>query len=59
MLNAIKELKTENDLVKNENSQLKEKLTALTERQSAIEDMLLALSTNLPKEKLVKLGISQ
>jgi len=56
MIEAIKELKSENDLVKSENSQLKEKLATLTERQSAIEEMLLALSTDLPLEKLVKLG---
>ena len=58
MLNAIKELKAENDIVKSENSQLKEKIVALSDRQSAIEDMLIALSTDLPKEKLVKLNDS-
>ena len=56
MIEAIKELKSENDLVKSENSQLKEELATLTERQSSIEEMLLALSTDLPLEKLVKLG---
>jgi len=33
-----------------------EELIAMKDRQSAIEDMLLALSTDLPKEKLVNLG---
>ena len=47
----IEELKAENDTVKAENEQLRKKLTALTDRQKAIEDMLLALSTDLPKEK--------
>jgi len=55
LVEAVKELKTENDSVKDENKMLKDKLTALSERQSAIEDILLALSTYLPKEKLAKL----
>ncbi len=61
MLNAIKEqqaqieeLKAENDAFKEENEQLMEKLTALADRQEALENMFLALSTNRPKEKLVK-----
>ncbi len=41
---AIKELKIENN-------QLKEKLVALTGRQEALEEMFLAISTGLPKEK--------
>ncbi len=41
---AIKELKTENN-------QLKEKLAALAGRQEALEEMFLAISTDLPKEK--------
>lgn len=41
---AIKELKVENN-------QLKEKLAALTGRQEALEEMFLAISTGLQKEK--------
>ena len=55
LVEAFKELKVENDVVKNENEQLREKLALLSERQSAIEDMLLALSTDLPKDKLASL----
>ncbi len=54
LLEAVKELKVENDTVKAENEQLREKLTALADRQEAIEDMFLAISTNLSKDKLVK-----
>ena len=54
LVEAVKELKVENDTIKAENTQLKEKLTALTDRQEAIEDMLLAISTSLQNEKLVK-----
>ena len=43
-----------NNSVKDENKILKDKLTAFSDRQSAIEEMLLALLTDLPKEKLVK-----
>ncbi len=46
LVEAVKELKAEND-------QLKNKLTAFETRQAVIEDMLLAISTDLPKEKLV------
>jgi hypothetical protein len=56
LVDAIKELKAENDVAKSENRQLKLELLALKDRQSSIEDMLLALSTDLPKEKLVKFG---
>ncbi len=42
---AIKELK-------DENNQLKEKLTALAKRQENLEEMLLAISTSLQNEKL-------
>ena len=61
LLEAVKELKAENDTVKNdnaalkaENKQLKDTLTVLAARQETFEDMFLAISTNLPKEKLVK-----
>jgi hypothetical protein len=43
------------DTVKQENAQLKEELLALKDRQKSFEDMFLALSTDLPKEKLAKL----
>ncbi len=52
---AIQELKAENDTIKMEIEQLKENLLAMNERQSAVEDMLFALSTAYSKEKLVKL----
>ncbi len=48
LVEAVKELKAEND-------NLRETLTAMADRQKSIEDMLLALSTNLSEEKLVKL----
>lgn len=53
---TIRKLKNDNETVKAENEQLKEKLAALADRQVIIEEILLALSTNLPKEKLVKLN---
>jgi hypothetical protein len=53
VIEAVKELKAENDIVKNNNDQLRKELLALKDKQEAIEDMLLALSTNLHKEKLV------
>lgn len=56
LIEAVKELKTENDVAKSENTQLRQELLALKSRQAAIEDMLLALSTDLPKEKLAKLS---
>ena len=52
------ELKAQYKTVMNENRELKDKLAALSDRQSAIEDMLLALTTDLPKEKVVKLDTS-
>ncbi len=69
-VNAIKELKTENDTIKEsvmtikeenktlkaENEHLRNALASLTDRQTALEDMFLAISTTLPKEKLVKLS---
>ncbi len=62
MLNAIKEqqaqieqLKAENNTVKSENEQLKGKLLSMGTRLDTIETMFIAISTNLPKEKLVKL----
>ncbi len=62
-VNAIKELKTEIDTVKEENKtlkaeneQLRNTLASLTDRQTALEDVFLSISTVLPKEKLVKLG---
>ena len=58
LIEAVKELKDKNDVVKSENIQLKDKLAALSDRQSAIEDMLLALTTDLSKEKVVKLDTS-
>ncbi len=44
---AIKELK-------DENNQLKEELTALADRQKTLEEIFLAISANLQNEKLVK-----
>ncbi len=41
--------------LKSENEQLREKLTALADRQDTFEAMYLAISTTLPKEKLVNL----
>ncbi len=55
LVEAVKELKAENETVKTENEQLREKFAALADRQNAIEDMLLALSTDLQKEKLAML----
>lgn len=59
IIKAVQEVKEENKTLTTENGQLREKLEALTDRQVALEDMLLVLSTDLPKEKLVKLRISQ
>ncbi|MCP4259042.1 MAG: hypothetical protein GY774_16275 [Planctomycetes bacterium] len=70
IIKAVKELKTENDTIKEsvmtikeenktlkaENEQLRNALASLTDRQTALEDMFLSNSTALPKEKLVKLG---
>ena len=56
---VTKKQQEEIEQLKNENIQLKGTLTALTDRQSAIEDMILALSVDLPNDKLVKLGVSQ
>ncbi len=60
LIEAVKELKTENDLVKGENKTLKSeneqfrnKLASLTDRQAALEEMFLALSANLPANKPV------
>jgi len=39
-----------------QNRQLMERLVAMESRQESIENMLLALSIDLPKEKLVKLN---
>ncbi|MBT6052077.1 MAG: hypothetical protein HOG49_35180, partial [Candidatus Scalindua sp.] len=44
------------DQLKIDNDQLRSKLTTHETRQSAIEDMLLALSTDLPKEKLAMIN---
>ena len=55
MEDDIREVKAENKAVKAENEKLRENLTALADRQEALEDMFLAISINLPKEKLVKL----
>ncbi len=61
LVKAMKELNAANDSVKKdnavmkiENNQLRKELLAIKERQSAIENMLLALSIDLPKEKLAK-----
>ncbi len=51
----VEALQTEVESLKSENEQLRKVLTTMSERQSAIEDMLLALSTELPKEKLASL----
>ncbi len=74
LVKAVKELKTENDAkikqlraendkafqkLKAENEQLRNTLASLTDRQVALEDMLLAVSTTLSKEKMVKLGSVQ
>ena len=48
LVEAIKELKAEND-------EIKDKFTTLADKHEAIVDMLLASSTDLPKEKLVSL----
>ncbi len=56
LVEAIKELKAENDTVKVENKLLKEKFAALTDRQDALEAMFLTVSSTLPKEKLAKLN---
>ncbi len=59
LVKAIKELKIENDSVKEENKtlkadnvQFKEKLTALNNKQAVLEELFLALLTNNTKEKL-------
>ncbi|MEE8190652.1 MAG: tail fiber domain-containing protein, partial [Candidatus Scalindua sediminis] len=41
LVEAVKELKTENETFKRENEQLREKLTALADRLEAIDEMLL------------------
>ena len=48
LIEAVKELKTEND-------ELRNKFTALADKHEAIVDMLLASSAELPKEKLASL----
>lgn len=69
LIEAVKELKTENDAIKKivltmkeenktlnaENRQLKNALSLLTDRQAALEEMFLANSTTLSNEKLAKL----
>ncbi len=55
MLNAIKEQQAQIEQLKAENEQLKETASTLVARQNALETMFLAISTTLPKEKLVKL----
>ncbi len=52
----INDIKTENKIFKSENEQLRETIATLVARQETIDAMLLAVSTNLTKEKLVKLG---
>ncbi len=51
----IEELKGENESVKDENEELKRKLITMESRLDDLEAMYLAISTTLPKEKLVKL----
>ncbi len=46
----------DNEIIRTENDQLRNALASLTDRQTALEDMFLAISTTLPKDKLVKLG---
>ena len=48
LIEAVKELKAEND-------ELRDKFTTLADKHEAIVDMLLASSTELPKEKLASL----
>jgi len=62
LVEAVKELKAENEAVrkdnialKTENRQLRQELLTIKDRQDAIEDMLLALSIDLPKETLAML----
>ena len=50
LIEAVKELKAEND-------ELKDKFATLADKHEAIVDMFLAMSTTLPKEKLAKLDI--
>ncbi len=50
----IEELKGENESVKVENEELKGKLISMESRLDDLEAMYLAISTTLPKEKLVK-----
>jgi hypothetical protein len=52
---VVKKQQEEVEQLKSENDQLRKVLTAMTDRQLAIEDMLLALSTDLPKEKVASL----
>ncbi len=55
IIKAIQEVEEANVALKTENKQLSEKLAAVTDRQEALKDMFLSIiSTNLPKEKLVK-----
>ncbi len=51
----IEELKDENESVKVENEELKGKFISMESRLDDLEAMYLAISTTLPKEKLVKL----
>ena len=48
------ELMTQRDLILSENLQLKARLATAENRQKDIENMLLALSIDLPKEKIVQ-----
>ncbi len=54
LVEAVKELKAENDTVMTENQKLRETLTAIADRQEALENMFIAISTTLTKKKLVK-----
>ncbi len=56
IVKAIQEVKKENETLKAENEQLRNALASITDRQTALEDMFLAISTVIPKEKLAKLG---
>ena len=56
LVEAIKELKAKNDTTISENKLLKESLIALSNRQKALENMFLAIPSNLTKERMAMLN---
>ena len=59
LIEAVKELKAENDLVKSDNDAIKSENSQLKQELLAIKDMVLALSTNSHNDKLAKVDSVQ